>query len=171
MEAKFLLDRDVYIEYAQLYVLSDENADDLESRVAFKGQVNGLCGAAVTGKLFLVTGIDLGPMRLTAQLFQAEPAIDETWEDIVEASFAATSSNVVVREWGGVRYPLELVEGEYRIRYCARGMDEAEELGTTARPADSYLLQFWPGAVGSDLIVRQTSDAARRRHERLSTRR
>ncbi|MEV8509648.1 hypothetical protein AB0368_33140 [Actinoplanes sp. NPDC051475] len=161
MPAEVLLDRAVQVNYGQLYVLHDGGG--VEAEEAFRGQVNGLCGAADDGALFLVTGLRSGPVGFVVERHSAEPAIDGSWEEIVESSFRAASDEVVLQEWSGIRYPLDLDPGPYRVRYCAKGMDrgwDVETLGLDDEVVDTYLLQIWPGPPLADRIVRQTSDAA-----------
>ncbi|MFJ2271880.1 hypothetical protein ACIO8F_40885 [Streptomyces sp. NPDC087228] len=64
-------------------------------------------------------------------------------------------------------WDLDLTPTDYRVRYCARGMDEGRELDTrvTGEPqTDSYLLQFWPAPPRPDRVIRQTSQNAAYRH-------
>jgi hypothetical protein len=60
------------------------------------------------------------------------------------------------------QYEFSLPKGDYRVRYCARGMDEGQDGDTLVDgdPVDFYLLQFWPGTASPDRILRQTSAAA-----------
>ena len=92
------------------------------------------------------------------------------WLAQEEASLAwrgrrpAASSKVLLVQWAGEAcWPLDLKQVDYRVRYCARGMDAARSADTRldGKPLlDRYLLQFWPGSVGPDRVVRQTSDVA-----------
>ncbi|WP_245599334.1 hypothetical protein [Embleya scabrispora] len=48
-------------------------------------------------------------------------------------------------------WDLDLTRPDYRVRYCARGMDEGRQLSTGGAKdpqADSYLLQFRPARTG-----------------------
>jgi hypothetical protein len=161
MVGRVLLDQQVSVEYGQLYVLSDEDSDrDLER--AFAGQVNGLCGAAIPGCMFLKTGLRFGTVGLRVELHEPEPPLDDSWEEAVEVSFACSSDHPWVAEWEGDSYPIAVPAGEYRVRYCARGMQQGRDRDQLydEDPVDFYLLQFWRGPVGADRVLRRTSEAA-----------
>lgn len=65
-----------WVHYGQLYVESSENSADLHE--CFAGQRNGLCGAAVPGKLFLITGLHTGKVgHLRSRRRQAARADSE----------------------------------------------------------------------------------------------
>ena len=64
---------------------------------------------------------------------------------------------------GQAAYPLPLPAGNYRARYCTRGMQDGSDLDTSqdpGQPTDSYSLAFWPAPPAPDQIVKQTSDIA-----------
>ncbi|MGP4112434.1 hypothetical protein ACTWP5_16180 [Streptomyces sp. 4N509B] len=139
-------------------------------RASFAGQRNGLCGAAWPGSLLLVTGLRTGSVGLTVERHEGPPAVDAVWEEVVEASFTPASEVTrLVARAGEQVWPLWLEPVPHRVRYCARGMEEARRADTRLRgqpTLDHYLLQFWPvaGAAEPDGVVRQTSGAAARRH-------
>src|SRR5262245_12813985 len=57
----------LHVHYGQAYVLcGDRELPDLED--AFRGQVNGLCGASALGALFLVTGLHTGMVGFAVQV-------------------------------------------------------------------------------------------------------
>ncbi len=87
----------------------------------FRGQANGLCGAAVPGFLFLITATHTGDVNFTIDMLDAPPPLDETCEQVVEASFSVEDApnDVLFAEWGGRVYPIPLRPGSYRVRYCA----------------------------------------------------
>ncbi|MFF7250321.1 hypothetical protein ACFZBU_41370 [Embleya sp. NPDC008237] len=153
----------VHVQYTQMYVDSRANCvsirDDHQA-----GQVNGLCGAAVEGYLFLTTGMHTGHVGLTIEVHETPPAVDERWEDVVEASFTPQTRTVWLAQWeGGIACEFELDPVDHRVRYCAVGMDEATAHGVVfdgEPPVDRYLLQFWPAPAEPDRVVRQTSDQA-----------
>ncbi|WP_338058674.1 hypothetical protein [Streptomyces mangrovisoli] len=114
--------------------------------------------------LWLVTGLHTGGVGFVAEVHEEPPALDPAWEDVVEVSFRPVSERTSLVEWRGeaVR-DLGLARTHYRVRYCARGMDEGRKLDTrgSGEPqADSYLLQFWPAPPSADRVVRQTSQTA-----------
>jgi hypothetical protein len=87
---RVLFDGLVPVEYSQVYVCSFDTSD-MES--AFAGQVNGLCGAAKPGYLFLVTGTHTGEVRFTVELHEREPPpAAEEWHEVVEAPFVLRSA-------------------------------------------------------------------------------
>jgi hypothetical protein len=138
-------------------------AGDLEFEVGeeCRGQVNGLCGAAVPGLLNLMTGLHTGPVGFTVERHEGEPSIDDSWEEIVEVSFSTAADRLALHGFEK-RYMFTLAPGDYRVRFCARGMDEGQvaDTLTSGEPVDEYLLQFWPGLAAPDRILKQTSKAA-----------
>lgn len=150
----------VGVSYGQVYLVCVEPPEMGES---FAGQVNGLCGAAVTGSLFLVTGVNYGTVQMAIELYPGEPPLSDTWEEIVEVSFTNVCPAPALEEWdGGGRHPFSLEPGSYRVRYCARRMDEARDIESNydGDVIDTYLLQLWPGPPRPDRIIRQTSSCA-----------
>jgi hypothetical protein len=156
----------VFVHYGQIYVVTDPAAfiDGFER--ALEGQVNGLLQAGNPGMLFLVTGLHTGDLRFTVEVHEAEPPPPgDTWEEVVEASLRPLTSDVTLSQWAGEEsWPLPLETIDYRVRYCARGMDEGHDLDTPDEDEevgpDSYLLQFWPAPPAPDRILRQTSQSA-----------
>jgi hypothetical protein len=166
MAEQVLFSGAVGVSYGQVYLVCDEDIPGMEE--CFAGQVNGLCGAAVPGRLFLVTGINYGSVEMAVELYPGEPPLPEPWEEIVEVSFANSCPEPALVEWGGGgSHPFRLEPGSYRVRYCARGMDEARDVETNydGELLDTYLLQFWPGSSGPDRILRQTSGCAAYWHQ------
>jgi hypothetical protein len=166
LPSKVLVDHSIEVDYGQLYVESFESAG-ADTDAAFAGQRNGLAGAGVPGFLFLVTGLRNGPVDFTAQRHSAEPPLEDGWEDIVEVSFTALSADVAIRQWDGTRYELDLAPGDYRVRYNARGMQQAWQVESIAdgNPIDAYLLQFWSAPRAADQIIRLSSDVAAYWHQ------
>ena len=62
-----LVSQDVWVTYGQFYVASGPGMHGLLEE-CFAGQRNGLCGAAVPGFLFLITGLHTGEVGLTVEL-------------------------------------------------------------------------------------------------------
>jgi hypothetical protein len=155
----------VWVAYSQIYV--HDRLNMMETMEAhFQGQANGLCGAAVPGTLFLVTGLHTGQVGFTVDVLEAPPPIDVTWEEIIEATFLVfvTVDNLALVEWGGNGvYPIPLAPGSYRVRYCARGMQMGRDHDTNPESGeivDSYALLFWPADPTEDCIIKQTSEIA-----------
>jgi hypothetical protein len=147
-----------WVSYGQIYVESSEGWAELHE--CFAGQQNGLCGAAVDGRLWLITGLHTGHVGFAVELYDEEPPVDDQWQEVVEASYrpeGPTSLN----GWGGHgHWPLDLELIDYRVRYCGWGMDAAHQAEGPAEDGpfvDRYLLQFWPARPAPDRVVRQTS--------------
>jgi hypothetical protein len=159
-----LFDGSVHVHYCQVYVESrvDDFFEGMDEALA--GQVNGLCGAAVPGLLYLTTGLHTGRVGFTVELHDREPPVGDEWEDVVEVSFRPESARSALVEWAAEdAWPLALTQADYRVRYCGSGMDAGRERDTRLDEEpelDRYLLQFWPGAPGLDRVVRQTSQIA-----------
>lgn len=155
-----------WVHYRQIYVQSGEEYPEMAE--CFGGHSNGLCGAATPGFLFLITGLHTGEVGFTVELHDEPPPVDDSWQEVVEASFRPMGETGLLG-WGGQAYwPLDLAEASYRARYCATGMDEARELDTRMKDdpeADHYLLQFWPAPPEPDRVVRQTSEIAAYWHD------
>ncbi|GAB1639617.1 hypothetical protein [Krasilnikovia sp. MM14-A1259] len=157
---KVLLDEPrVFVTYGSASVASGEDpyeiAYDLEE--AFSDESNGLCGAGVEGVLVLTTGTHTGWLPFRVELHPSAPALDDSWDEIVEVSFTALSDRVVLAGLDGDPFEFDLPRNDYRVRYSIRGMDEAD---TTDETPDAYLLQFWPAPPASGKIVKQSSKRA-----------
>ena len=149
------------VHYGQVYVESGWEMPSDPVSAAFAGQVNGLCGAATPGFLFMVTGLHTGHVGFTVELHDSAPPMDHAWEDVVEVSFTPTADDVALVQWGAeAAWPLQLERVDLRARYCASGMDRARQADTVISGGpvlDRYLLQFWPAAPAPDQVVKQTS--------------
>lgn len=159
------------VQYGQIFVDSTSPASEYpEFSESFAGQSGGLCGAAVPGVLRLITGLQVGGVGFVVEVHDEAPALDPVWQDVVEVSLRPVSEHTSLVEWGGgAEWDLDLARTDYRVRFCARGMDEGHELGTrvAGKPqADSCLLQLWPAPPGPDRVVRQTSEMAAYRQPR-----
>ncbi|MEV0298962.1 hypothetical protein [Nocardia sp. NPDC050710] len=166
----FRLDGEVGVSYSQIYVESDPGDFGPRMHEAFAGQRAGLCGAAVPGALFLRTGLHTGNVGFTVEVRGQAPPLDPEWEDVVEVSFYPLSDQSFLVQWAGEdSWELDLKEGlDYRVRYCAQGMDQAREKDVRLHDEpvqDRYLLQFWPAPPEPDRIVRQTSQVAAYSHD------
>ena len=129
-----LFDGEVPVEYSQVYVVSGrcESGDPMGD--AFAGQVNGLCGGASPGFLFLRTGLTVGRIPFTFELHESEPPMDERWEDAVEVSFRPGVEPVTLIEWGGLpvtTLPLDPVD--FPVRYAPWGWIWAREWTASLR--------------------------------------
>ena len=91
----------LHVHYGQVYVESGWAMPSDPLSAAFAGQVNGLCGAATPGFLFMVTGLHTGYVGFTVELHYASPPIDDAWEEVVEVSFKPTADDVALVQLGG----------------------------------------------------------------------
>ncbi|WP_244204133.1 hypothetical protein [Streptomyces africanus] len=156
---------EVHVHYGQIYVETDPDCFGPGLAEAFAGQRAGLCGAATPGALWLNTGLHTGSVGFTVEVHEQAPPLDPAWEDVVEVSFRPVSADSALVEWGGGdSWQLDLEEEtDYRVRYCAQGMDQASERDTRmdGEPRlDCYLLQFWPAPPAPDRVLKQTSQVA-----------
>lgn len=81
------------VAYGQAYV--ESGGETLDMRWAFGGQASGLCGAAVSGALFLRTGTHTGSVGFAVEVHDGPPPLGDAWEDVVEASFTPASPEVL----------------------------------------------------------------------------
>lgn len=160
-----------WVAYAQIYVESTSSLGDMND--CFRGQRNGLCGAASAGVLFLITGLHTGEVGFAVEVHDEEPPIDDTWEEIVEASYRPVGEASLMTWAGdGGWWPLGLAETDYRVRYCGWGMDAGHQASPPEDDepvVDRYLLQFWPAPAGPDRVVKATSAQAAYWHDTMST--
>ncbi|GHE64611.1 hypothetical protein GCM10018785_36970 [Streptomyces longispororuber] len=127
------VDGEVFVHYSQICVESDPDGDGADLEGAFAGQSAGLCGAGIPGALWLSTGLHTGDVPFRVEVHDQAPPLDDAWEDVVEVSFRPVSAHTVLMQWAGEdTWELGLRQVDYRVRYCARGMDE----GDKARYAD-----------------------------------
>jgi len=163
------VDAEVFVHYGQIYVESDPDSFGPDLAEAFAGQSAGLCGAAIPGALWLTTGLHTGDVGFTVEVHDHAPPLDPAWEDVVEVSFRPVSGSSALVQWAGEdSWELDLEETNYRVRYCAKGMDEANRQDTRLDDEpllDCYLLQFWPAPPTPDLVLKQTSAIATYWHD------
>ncbi|MGR4854087.1 hypothetical protein [Streptomyces sp. LARHCF252] len=122
---------EVHVHYGQIYVESDPDGYGPGLDEAFAGQSAGLCGAASPGSLWLSTGLHTGGVGFTVEVCEEAPPLEPVWEDVVEVSFRPVSPDSALVQWAGeASWPLGLEETDYRVRYCAQGMDRVGEEDT-----------------------------------------
>lgn len=145
---------EVHVHYHQIYVESDPDSPGPGLAQAFAGQSTGLCGAAPPGTLWLRTGLHTGNVGFTVEVHDAAPPLEPEWEDAVEVSFRPASAGSALVQWAGeASWELDLEETDYRVRYCAQGMDAAHRQDTrlSEEPQlDRYLVRFWPAPPAPD---------------------
>ncbi len=80
-----LVDEALSVHYGQFYV-SEAGKGNAEFEAAFRGQANGLLGAAVARFLHITTGLHTGHVWITVSLHVDAPPRDPASEDEVEAT-------------------------------------------------------------------------------------
>lgn len=164
---RILLDRPgVDVSYSMATITTDEEADGYDLSAPWADETNGLCGAGVPGMLELITGTHTGYVPFRIELYESEPAVDPAWEEVVEVSFQSEFDEAFLTGLMGEELPFDLPRGEYRVRYCASGFDEAM---VSDDAPDSYLLQFWPAPPAPGRILVQTSERAEAWHRARRT--
>lgn len=161
----------IEVQYGQAYVELNGAFDGAMDK-CFLGQSNGLCGAAMPAVLFLTTGLHTGVVGMAIHLHDTDPGIDESWEEIVEASFHAPNGSITLMEWAADQgVDMAVPCGSYRARYQGRAMQAANELDTNVDevPVDSYRLDLWPAPPAPDRIVKQMSSVAADLHDWAGT--
>jgi hypothetical protein len=163
-----IFDGCLYVHYGQAYVLSNA-LETSELPDCFQGQANGLCGAAISDTLFLITGLHTGHVRLSVDVLDTPPLLDQIWEEIVEVPFMINGERTSLYNWNGECVcEIPLSTGTYRVRYCARNMDRGKEVDTILddeEPIDFYNLAFWPADLLPDVVLKQTAEIAAYWHE------
>ena len=161
----------VSVHYGAMYFLGAD-ADSAAGDESFEGQVNGLCGADMRTALFLRTGLHTGGVKVTVDFWDREPPLDDSWEEVVEASFVVNDpEHTGIMGWGGASWnPVDLRRGRYRVRYCARNMDAGRRKDTLLsdgeESVEEYSLSFWFVPAGApDRLIRQTSETAAMWHQ------
>lgn len=150
---------DVHYGFARL---QERAADSAELDMA--GQANGLCGAKTSGQLVFLTGLHTGDIHFAVEWLEREPALDEWWEDVIEASIDIPRGEIVLATFEDCRDVPLPAHGSHRARLHASGLDEARALSWADLGPDRYLLQLWPAPAAPDTVIRQTSQAAAGMH-------
>ncbi|MGL3806206.1 hypothetical protein ACSYDW_08930 [Paeniglutamicibacter sp. R2-26] len=158
-----LFDGTINVAYGQFYLLP-EGDYEIDMDAAFRGQDNGLCGAAAPPGLFFITGLHTGHVGLSVHLHDSEPALAEEWEEVVEVPYEVTEK-ICLAEWGGPSQdPLPIPRGSYRLRYAGIKMDEGHEQDCILEgedTIDSYRIDLWPAFDSTgDRILRQHGEQA-----------
>lgn len=163
---ELLFDETLSVHYGFVFLSpADEEDPDLdESR---RGQVNGLLGAGTGDALALTTGTHTGDVPLRIEWHDAEPALDDAWDDVVEASVDITDRDMRLAAFDDAREVRLPATGAHRVRLCATGFEAArrEEDLEDDRVPDRYLLQLWPAPIAGDAIVRVSGPGAQYWHD------
>ncbi|WP_051208633.1 hypothetical protein [Propionicicella superfundia] len=171
-----LFDDVVRTDYGQFDLIWSEDAVGFDGDVDrfFAGQSNGLVGAADPGGLYVHLAGRSGGSKVTIEMLDAAPNLpDPAWGDIVEVSATVPAGSAPHwSTWAGESSgSLGLAAGTYRVRVSAQGRDAGQQNEFAEAVVDSYLMQFWPGALQADAIVRLGSDDARYWHQEFGSRR
>lgn len=127
------------------------------------GQANGLLGAAEPGLLSMVVGMHSGQVPVRIEFHDTAPAVDDDWDDIVEASLDARGPDATLStfdEFHEVGLP---ANGWYRARWHDHGADagqQHERFDPDEPVVERCLLQLWPAPPAPDVVVRETSGIA-----------
>ncbi len=165
---RVLMDDVVETDYGQLDLwFSDDVEDDGDIQTTFSGQVNGLAGAAIPGRIYLNLGRRSGGSPVRIEAHEGVTPCDVEWEDVVEVSTVVGEQGKCgwtswASESGG---QFVLSPGPHRLRVCARGRDAGDEDELANEAVDFYLIQLWPAPVEPDAILRVGSSNARYWHE------
>jgi hypothetical protein len=147
VEPERVVDTEVYASHFQFYLVDpgvegrgfDWGGADLERRLG-------------VGESMIAVGTvayEFVPVRL--EVWPGEPPLDDAWDHVVEAPFAAATGRVALENVDGPaeHSGVEVEAGPYRVRAAAAGLDDATEEG-----GDRYLLQLWPAAVEEPRVLR-----------------
>lgn len=166
-----LFAQDINVCYGQAY-LELAGPFDGAMEECFRGQRNGICGAAAPDILFLTTGLHTGKVGFTLNLFEEDPGIDASWDEIVEVSLLAPRTAISLVEWAAADgHTMAIAPGPYRARYHARNMQAGSDLDTNATSSvvDTYRLDLWRADRTADRVVKQTSEVAAYWHNWATT--
>ena len=160
----------LHTQYGILLLRSGEPRDETGMENFYEGQRNGLLGGALRSRMDVYLGVHTGAFRIDIDINRAAPAIDESWEEIVEASCFIEGGRVVLSCFAAAQSVcLPLQQAWYRARLHVNGYGESERLGVFGDPAiEYYKLIFWPDEPKDDAILKQTREAAIARHRLVS---
>lgn len=129
--------------------------------------VGGLVGGFRRGQPHLLTGIVMGPVRVTVEVRATEPgAMAEGWEDVVDISCGVVEPPILATgpyDVGpGAQFALEPDGAEsFRLRVHARRRDAAFDQAVS-EVVEEYLLISWPAPPEPARVHTVGSDLARR---------
>lgn len=138
---------------------------------AFRGQSNGLCGAAAPNQLTLRFGVHTGRVNISVLLSQTEPPLNERWDEIVEVPLLVDHSvHLSLMDFDGDPWGDEVSfeAGSYRARFSVKNFvdDEASTSGIDDLndSAQDYELIVWPSPPRPDTVLKTTGSLARHYH-------
>jgi hypothetical protein len=160
---------------------------------AFKGQANGLIGAALPKGLLLRFGRHTGDVALRVRLAKRVPPVDPDWEEVVEVSWKVPANTPLwfQEDFGnGTFVKLPIAPGQYRMRFTAKNFGVLEDWNQSvvyanakakanvaadlilanpqraqeAEELEQYELTLWPAAAAPDKVLKATRGRARAMH-------
>ncbi|MGH1461113.1 MAG: hypothetical protein ACRBB6_03665 [Neptuniibacter sp.] len=172
MKHRTLFSDNIFVSYSQFYIECEDPDDSLLPSNPFHKQQNGLCGASQNERLFFTAAPKDSLISLDVELLEEEPLLDDNFDEVVEVSFKRGAENILLCEWAHEEeHPLDIPEGEYRVRYNIKGFDLDYDYENMEEPGDDdellpplesqkYLIQFWPSPFRGDKIIKKSSDSA-----------
>lgn len=171
-----LFDDVVHTDYGQFDLVWGEGIGfDGDAEKFFRGQVNGLVGAADPGGVYLNLARRSGGSRVRIELVDTAPPLQsDEYADVVEVSTvvppgATTRWVSWAGETGGSLSGLG--PGSYRVRVSARGRDDGAADEFAEGIVDDYVVELWPADPAPDEIVRTGSESAAYWHREWGGRR
>lgn len=168
------MDEVVQTDYGQFDIGWEGIGFDGEVDRFFRGQVNGLVGAAHGGGVYLHFGRRSGGSPVRIVVVDAAPdEPDASWEDVVEVSVDVPATRIWWSSWAGeTGGELDgIAAGSYRVRVSERGRDAGQDGEFADGLVDAYLVQFWPAPAEPDAILRVGSQDAPSWHREWGSRR
>jgi hypothetical protein len=157
----------VWVHYGQIELETGAASGPVDWEDFFQYSPAGLIDTRPDHAIML-TGRHTGSVGFTVVVAEQDPGPDLIrYEDVVETDFEASDGSLALVEWAGEEThdlpPLPRGPGTYRLRYHARGMDEASGPGpdTEEEIVDEYLLQIWPAPPAGPAVLQVASDQAR----------
>ncbi|WP_277410338.1 hypothetical protein [Streptomyces nigrescens] len=121
---------------------------------------NGLAAPMAHGA-WILTGINTGQVRVSAQRFDVAPPIEATgWEEIVEVSVRSVEGELRINSGYDITpddLPLLNPQGPgwYRMRVHASGRSINSD-GVSDEPVEGYLIAVWPQEPAESVIIRSS---------------
>ncbi|MGA4948413.1 hypothetical protein [Streptomyces lydicamycinicus] len=121
---------------------------------------NGLAAPMDHGA-WILTGINTGHVRVTAQCLDAAPPVEATdWEEIVEISVRSVEGDLRINSGYDIApddLPLLNPQGPgwYRMRVHASGRSINPD-GVSDEPVEDYLIAVWPQEPAESVVIRSS---------------
>ncbi len=164
-----LLDDVVHTDYGQFDLAwTEDGGFDGDADKFFRGQVNGLVGAADPGGVYLNLARRSGGSRVRITRRDSAPPLPPVeYDDVVEVSVRIPSdSDVRWMTWAGeTGGPLTgFASGDYRVRVSAKGRDAGADDEFADGVVDEYVVEIWAEGEAPDQILRVGSESAKYWH-------